>query len=147
MSEITTYSFEDVACTIVHDSVGQKSMNGKGIGQLTIAYTNDLTGPDLGADGSVMITKVISRMGQITIEVQQTSSANAWLIEYANTVVEADSSEWAAGTITIEESFDGGVTTTATDCALLKRPDRSLKQQGDHVSWVFFSPHITQSAS
>jgi hypothetical protein len=144
----TTYSFQDVTATIYHSSLGvSRTISGEGMGKITVAYTDNLTESDLGADGAVMVTKVLSARGTITLDIQQTSSANAWLIDRINTLVNADASEWAGWTITITENFDNGITISASSAALVKRPDRNDAQQGDHVSWEFFSPSIAESAT
>jgi len=140
----TTYSFADVTCVISHSSVGQKSVNGLGIGKITVAYLDNLTESDLGADGAVMVTKVESARCKISLEIQQTSSLNKWLLTYANTVRTAESSVWAGGTIKITENFTNGAAITASYCSLIKRPDRSDAQQGDHVTWEFLSTHTEE---
>lgn len=140
----TTYSFSDVDVIISHPLVGQKSANGEGIGKLSISYTDNLTESDLGADGSTMISKIESGRGTITLEIQQTSSLNKWLLNYVNKVRNAATGQWAAAAITIEERFKDGVKVTALNVAPIKRPDKSNAQQGDHVSWAFFSPHIEE---
>jgi hypothetical protein len=141
----TTYSFADVSCVMQHSLVGQKSVNGLGIGKITVAFTDNLTQSDLGADGNVMISKIASRRGTITFDIQQTSEFNKWLANYANAVQNASSSYWAAASIAINEKFDGGINTNATKVSLQKRPDRNDGQNGDHVTWVLESANIVQS--
>jgi hypothetical protein len=141
----TTYSFADVTCVISHDLVGQKSVNGEGLGKITVSYLDNLTESDLGADGAIMVTKVESSRAKITIEVQQTSSVNAYLIKYANAVRNAPSGSWAKGSIAIKENFDNGIKISASYCSLIKRPDRSDAQQGDHVTWEFLSTHTEEA--
>lgn len=145
MADTTTYSFEDVKATVQHALVGQKTVNGTGIGTITIAYSDDLTSSDLGADGAVMISKVLSRRGTVTLEIQQTSSLNKWLINYANAVQNANASQWAGGTFTMSENFTNGISVVASNLALQKRPDHAAAQNGGKVSWAFFSPNITES--
>jgi len=134
----TTYSFADVSCTISHPLTGSKTVSGEGIGKILVSYTDELTGSDLAADGSVMITKIASTRGKVSFEIQQTSSLNKWLLAYANAVTNADASYWASASIAIGELFDNGVNTNANEVALVKRPDRSDAQQGDKVTWDFF---------
>jgi hypothetical protein len=145
MPDITTYSFADVVAVFSHALVGQKSVNGLGIGSITVAYADNLTENDLGADGSVMITKVLSRRGTITLEIQQTSSLNKWLLNFANAVVNAGSSSWANMLFSLQEKFTNGVTVNASSLALLKRPDRKDEQNGGRVTWEFFSPTIAEA--
>ena len=142
---MTTYSFSAVSCTIQHPLVGQKVINGSGIGSITVAYSDNNTESDLGADGSVMISKVLSHRGTISIELQQTSSVNKWLVNLANALDNADASQWANGTVRIAENFTDGITTNATKVAIVKRPDHKNEQNGGRVSWELFSPEIIES--
>jgi len=142
--ENTTYSFLDVSFTISHGLLGQKSVVGQGIGKINIAYSDNLTDSELGADESVMITKVNSSRGTVSLQVLQTSSVNKWLINAVNTLRNADASVWAQMSIVISELFDNGLTVTAVNCAPVKRADREDAQKGGYVTWEFFSPHITE---
>ena len=145
MADTTTYSFKEVKVTISHPLVGQKVVNGEGIGTITVAYADDLTQSDLGADGAVMISKIESRRGTVTLEIQQTSALNKWLLNYVNAVQNAAASQWAYGLFTLSENFANGVNITAANLALQKRPDHADAQNGGRVSWPFFSPNITET--
>lgn len=141
----TTYSFLSTSTTVSHPLIGQHVSNGEGLVSITVAYQDDNTASDIGADGNVMITKVKSRRGTIAIEAQQTSPFNKWMINYSNTVENAAPSYWAQGTIRATEGFDNGITISATQCAIQKRPDHKDEQNGGHVTWTMFSPNITES--
>ena len=141
----TTYSFKNVKVTISHPLVGQRVVNGEGIGTITVAYSDDLTQSDIGADGAVMISKIESRRGTITLEIQQTSALNKWLLNYANAVQNANASQWAGGTLAVSENFTNGVNVSASNLALQKRPDHADAQNGGRVSWPFFSSNITET--
>jgi len=143
--ENTTYSFLDVNFTISHPLVGQKSVVGEGVGTITVSYADNLTDSELGADGSVMIDKIDTSRGTVSLKLLQTSSVNKWLLNYTNAVRNADASSWAGATITIQELYDNGVLVTAVNCAPVKRPDRTNAQKGDYITWEFFSPHITEA--
>ena len=145
MAETTTYAFKEVKATVSHPLVGQKTVNGEGIGTVTVAYADDLTQSDVGADGSVMVSKIESRRGTIALEIQQTSSLNKWLINYANVIQNAAASQWAYGLFTMSENFTNGINITGANLALQKRPDHADAQNGGRVSWVFFSPNITET--
>lgn len=141
----TTFAFKEVKATIQHPLVGQKVVNGEGIGTLTVSYADDLTQSDQGADGAVMVSKIESRRGTVALDIQQTSSLNKWLINYANAVQNASASQWAGGTFTMSENFTNGISVVASSLALQKRPDHVDAQNGGRVSWVFFSPNIVES--
>ena len=142
---MTTYSFKDVNFTIKHSLVGQKNLDGTGVGRIVVAFTDDNTDSDLGSDGNVMVDKIQSKRGTVTLEIQQTASLNKWLTNCYNTVYNAATSYWAGITITVEEKYDNGINTTATGCAFRKRPDRTDDQKGGRVTWEFMSANITQS--
>jgi len=144
MSEASVYSFADVTVSITHPLKGAKIADGLGIGKVSTDFTDDLTNSDLGADGSVMVTKINSQRGTVDLDIQQTSSLNKWLIDLANAVVAAPAASWASTTITIQEKFPNGITTTASKVALVKRPSRENGQTGAHVTWRFFSANMTQ---
>ncbi|WP_333813306.1 phage protein [Muricomes intestini] len=145
MYDSTSYSFNDVICTIQNPLAGQKVITGEGIGSISTTYTDDNTQSDLGADGAVMVSKVVSHRGQIVIEVQQTSSANKWLHNLANLLDSANVSKWLSTSIRITEKFSNGLLKSASRAALVKRPDTKDEQQGGKVSWTFMSPDLEVS--
>lgn len=140
---VTTYSFEDVICTLNHPSVGSKSTKGAGLGSITTSMANDRTAHDVAADGSVMITKKISRNGTISIDMQQTSQLHKWLLKTYNYVDNAATSEWARMTITINSNeLDESV--TCTNVAFQKIPDKPYQAEGQHVTWILMAAKIVQ---
>jgi hypothetical protein len=141
----TTYSFGSVNCVISHPLVGQKTVNGLGIGKITTEYTDDLTDSDIGNDGQTMISKMLSHRGKVTFDIQQTSSLNKWLINLVNAAVNADASSWAQATITINENFANGITTIGQDVAPIKRPPHTDDQKGGRVTWEFFVGNLIES--
>lgn len=143
----TSYSFGDVTCTIAHSLVGQKQVVGNSAGSVTVTMTDDRTQSGIAADGSVMHSKILSKRGSVAIEVQQTSEFNKWMINAANTVDNAPTPDWSHWTITIVENYDNGIKTTASYCALQKRPDRKNAQEGDFVTWTFLAMNVAQEAA
>ena len=141
----TTYDFSQTSVTIQNPLVGQKVINGTGLKSVTWAYDDDLSPTDLGGDGMVMTSKVVSHRGTITIELQQTSAANTWLRNYFNKT-ENSSGNWANGTITVKEGFSNGAVMTATNVSPNKRPDhKSSYEGGGTLAWTFKAANITES--
>ena len=66
----TVYSFEDTSFTLSHPSVGMYTFVGKGVGSVSVSRANDFTQHDVAADGSTMISKIISRNGTLAIAIQ-----------------------------------------------------------------------------
>ena len=87
MANFYTYSFEDTTLTISHPSVGTYSAYGTGIGQLTVAMSNDITAHDVAADLAVVVSKMPKNNGTVALEVLQSSDFNAWLKKYYNYVM------------------------------------------------------------
>jgi hypothetical protein len=140
----TGYSALKYSGVISHPLAGQSTFSGSGMIKVNVSYLDNLTESELGMFGDPMVSKIESRRANITMEMQQTSALNSWLIAYANTVQAADAASWSGATITLTETYDNGITTTANDCAIVKRPDRSNQAQGDRVTWEFLSANCVE---
>lgn len=139
------YSFSDVNVTISHPSVGQKILNGEGLGSISVNMANDKTIHDVAADGKVMVTKVNAENGAISVSIQQTSSLNTWLLKWYNYLKAAKGSEWAKTQITIRNTTLGELI-TATGVSPQKLADRPYQQQGQQVVWNLMAADIQQEA-
>lgn len=140
---ISTYSFADVSLVLSHPKVGKCTLTGQGLGSVTIARTNDNTAHDVAADGSVMVSKVLSKNGTMSVSIQQTSEAQVWLKKWYAYLMTAPTSEWAKTTAVlknpaINEMFNmNGVSPQ-------KRPDVGFQQTGQQVAWAFLVAEITE---
>ena len=92
MSKVYTYSFEDTSFTISHPSVGSFDAYGTGIGDISIAYSNDVTTHEVAADLAVIVSKSAKKNATITINALQTSELNSWLTRWANYIESARTS-------------------------------------------------------
>lgn len=137
----TTYSFESVAVTISHPSVGQHVASGQGIGSITTSMTTDRTTHDVSADGAIMVSKVKGRNGSIALAIQQTSDLNKFLVNVYNYLEHTDPSKWAGITI-IQRSAVMHEQITATGVSFQKLPDRPFQAQGQQVTWQFLASDI-----
>lgn len=141
-----TYSFQDVRATISHPNVGQSTdfvITGEGVGSINVNMSNDRTAHDVAADGSVMISKILTKNGTIVITAQQTSSIHQWLLKWANYVCSevTPASEYAKANLTIEADSTG----ETIDCSGVtpqKIADRVYQQQGQNVSWTLMAAKI-----
>ena len=130
-----TYSFGDLSVVFNHPSVGQFTFQGAGLGQITFSRTNNLGQKDVAADGTAMTSKITSKVGTITIQVQQPSEANKFMRKYVNYVETASASEFATASL-VASSPAMGVTHTATGVNPEKMPDWDYQQAGQMVSYV-----------
>lgn len=133
----STYSFADCNTVISHPNYGQMSINGDGIGSITFSRTGDNTAQDIGADGSVMQSKIKDKRGTISITCQQTSELNKWLTKLFNYVETSSLTEdWISTLITCDVNTTGEKH-TCTNVSFQKMADTPYSAQGQNVTWNF----------
>jgi len=138
-----TYSFADLAVTIMHPAMGQLSLQGEGIGTITFTFAEDTSAHDLAADGRVMTSKVEARNGSVAIEVQQTSEAHAWFTRLNNYLNAAPSSQWAITSL-MGVATSMRVTHECQGMSIQKRPDKAYQAQGQRVTWTFLAEEMME---
>lgn len=141
MPNQSTYSFTDVNITLSHASYGTFSLNGEGIGDVTVTKVTDRSVHDVASDGAIMTSKVAGNNGQIVFNAQQTSPLHEWLQGLFNYLWQADTSEWAQITCTIEAP-KMGKSIYANGGAFLKEVDEPFQQQGQRLSWTLLFADI-----
>lgn len=129
-----------------HPSVGQYSLQGEGMGSISVAMAGDRTAHDVAADGSVMVSKIAGNNGTISISVQQTSPLHKFLLGWWNYIKDPNtpSSEYALATIMIR-AVSMGEETFATGVSPQKLPDKPYQQQGQQVTWALMAADIDQN--
>jgi hypothetical protein len=134
MPDVSTYSFTDINATISHPSYGSYTIQGEGIGDLTVSKTTERSAHDVAADGSIMVSKIAGNNGAVAINAQQTSSLHQFLQGMFNYLWGADTSEWAQISCTIEAP-KMGKTYYCTGGSFGKEPDEPFQSQGQRVAW------------
>lgn len=142
----TTYSFEDVSVTLSHPAVGRYVATGQGIGSISVTMSNDRTVHDVSADGSVMVSKIRARNGQIAINIQQVSGLHAWLTKWFNYLEASGADTWADTVVTIRAP-KMKQTKTALGVTPQKQSDVPYEAQGQRVTWNFMAADIQQDAA
>lgn len=140
----SVYSFADVSLVLSHPSVGQFVFTGQGLGSVGIEYSNDNTTHDVAADGSVMISKVVSNNGAMAISIQQTSEAQLWLKKWYNYIKAAPTSEWAKASAVLRVPASNE-TFNMANVSPQKRPGATFQQTGQQVAWNLLCGSITES--
>jgi hypothetical protein len=141
----TAYSFTDVNLTLQDPLVGQTVIDGQGEGSIAFSFADDRAQQSIGADGSVMTSKIKSSRGTITLTLQQTSSKHKWLLNWANAVDSASASQYRGMSLTCNEKFDNGTNTTATGIVPQKIPDHTNEQAGGNIVWVLMSDNMSET--
>lgn len=142
MSEFTTYSFADVSLVISHPKVGSCTLTGKGLGSVSVARANDMTQHDIAADGSTMVSKVVTKNGTMGINLQQTSTGHKWLKKWLAYCVGAPTNEWAQTKATLK--FPAyGEQIDMNGISPQKRPDAAYQAAGQQVNWNLMVAEIS----
>ena len=134
MPNVSTYSFTDVNATINCPGYGSFSIQGEGIGDMTVSKTTDRSVHDVASDGSVMVSKIAGNNGTVSINAQQTSALHKFLQGLFNYCWQADTSVWTTISMTVEAP-KMGKTYYCSGGSFVKEPDEPLQSQGQRVSW------------
>lgn len=142
----STYSFADVFVVFSHPSIGQYIANGEGIGSITIGMSTDRTTHDVASDGTVMISKIKGRNGTLSVEAQQTSSLQKWLLKAYNYLESAKSADWAKMSIVVRSPMMQELD-ICTGVSFNKIPDNVRQAQGQKRTWALMAADIQQEVS
>ena len=144
MAKYTVYSFVDVRVVIYHPSVGQCVLSSQGLGRIVIARGGDLSSHTATADGYVVVNRLRSENGTITIEVPQNSSADEYLRKWARYLKNvSDSSKFAVTTLNIVDQA-GSFTISCEGVTPQKIPDRTYDRESSNLSWTLLAAAITE---
>lgn len=140
--ETTVYSFADVSLVLSHPNVGKHTFTGEGVGSVTVSRSNDMTQHDVAADGSVMISKIITENGTMAIAIQQTSAGHKFLKKWYDYLKVAPTSEFAKSSAILKNP-SAGETISMSGVTPQKRADSAFQQAGQQVTWNLMAAKIT----
>ena len=143
MPKTTVYSFSDVKVVLYHQNVGQCVLSSQGMGKIAIAQSGDLSSHTATADGYVVVNRLRSSHGMITIEVPQNSSADEFLRKWARYLKHAESYLFALSALNIVDAA-GGFTIYCEGVTPQKIPDRAYDAASGMVSWVLLAATIKE---
>lgn len=136
-----TYSFTDITATITHPAYTSFSIQGEGVGDITISKSQERTAHDIAADGSVMISKIAGNNGTIAINAQQTSALHKHLQKLFNHLWSASSDQWAQINITLRAP-KMGQQIVCSGVSFQKEADRPYQAQGQRIAWNMMAADI-----
>lgn len=142
----TTYSFADVSMVISNPNFGQFIASGVGLGSISTEMVTDRTVHDLAADGSVMVSKIKGRNGNISIAAQQTSSLQKWLLKLYNYLETAGTDKWASTTIVVRAPMMKDLQ-VCTGVSFNKIPPKPYQATGQMVTWSLMAADIQQDVA
>ncbi|KVD52062.1 hypothetical protein WL77_12180 [Burkholderia ubonensis] len=134
---MATYSFQDVAATIVGPGGAFSLGYGEATAEegITIARAGDKNTMTIGSDGEGMHSLHADKSGQITLRYLKTAPINAKLMALYS-AQSLDSRLWGKNLIEVRQTAAGDVT-TARSCSFKKAPDLKYAKEGDILEWVF----------
>jgi hypothetical protein len=137
------YSFQDLNVVIQHPALGQLVLNGQGIGTITFTPTTDRTVVDTAADGNIMMSAVAGNSATVSIAIQQTSSLQAFLLQWWNYLVGATKDQWGLASLTAHSNVMG-TQINCTGLAPQKPAERPFSAQGQNVTWTLVAADMQQ---
>lgn len=140
------YSFKDLSGGFSHPLVGDFIFAGQiGMSQVTIAMAIEKSSDDVASDGAVQRSFIAGDNGTIIIEVQQTSDAHAFFLNWYNTIKmladNQDVTNWASAAISFRCLLDGSQH-IARGVSPSKIPDKVYTAQGQRIAWTFMCADI-----
>ena len=99
------YSLPDCRTVLYHPDVGTANLHQCGHGKITVSAAGDLTSHTMTADGYVVVNKLKSTSGTITLEIPQNSIGDWFLRRWARWQKNSqDPSRVALGTLTVQDA-------------------------------------------
>ena len=139
------YSLPDVKSVLYHPDVGTANLHLCGIGKITVSAAGDLTSHTTTADGYIVVNRLKTTNGTITLEVPQNSAADGFLRRWARWArTTASPNRIALGTLTILDTVSG-FKTTCTGVSLQKVPDRTYDRTGTNLTYTLLAATITEA--
>ena len=138
----TTYSFADYNFSIV-SPIGTYSVQGNGVGSATVTMATTKSIQSVGADGSVMTSKIAGDNGTIAIQVQQTSGLNTFMTKLYNVLKASPSSVWTSTQFLITNSVQKEVC-TCIGCSPENLPEKPMQAEGQLITWTWLAQNIQQ---
>ncbi len=139
----TVYSLADVRAVLYHQNVGQCVLSSQGLGKISVSFAGDLSSHTATADGYVVVNRLRSSHGTVTLEVPQNSSADEFLRKWARYLKSAETYLFALSALNIVDAA-GNYSICCEGVTPQKIPDRAYDQTSGNVSWVLLAARITE---
>ena len=138
------YSLPDCKSVLYHPDVGTANLHQCGHGKITVSAAGDLTSHTTTSDGYIVVNRLKSTNGTVTIEIPQDSLGD-WFIRrwlsYQKNI--QDPSRIALGTLRIEDG-PANFSVVCTGLTLQKMPDRVFDRTETNLVYTFLATTITE---
>ena len=144
MAKFTVYSLADVNTVMYHPKVGQSVLSSQGLGKIGISFSGDMSSHTATADGYVVVNRLRTSNGVITLEVPQNSSADEYLRKWARYLKNVkETAQFAKTTLNIVDHA-GNLTIACEGVTPQRVPDRTYDQASSSLTWTLLAASITQ---
>ena len=139
----SVYSLQDTRTVLRHPNVGTGNLHLCGRGRMVISYSGDQSSHTTTADGYVVVNKLKSDNGTITLEVPQNSIADQFLSKFAAYLRECDSASFCLATLTVTDSASGH-NIYMTGVTVQKAPDRTYDRTATNLTYTLLAANVTE---
>ena len=143
MPKTTVYSFADVRVVMYHQDVGQCVLSSQGLGKISITHAGDLSSHTATADGYVVVNRLRSNHGMVSLEVPQNSTADEYLRRWARYLKNTQTYLFAITALNIVD-VGGNFTIYCENVTPQKIPDRTYDQTSGMVTWTLLVGNISE---
>ena len=141
----TSYSLADLQSAIYHPDVGQCVLSDAGAGKITISRAGDLSSHTTTADGYVVINKIRSVNGTVTLEIPQNSDADKYLRKWIRYVSSTATANFHRTVMTVYDPA-GGILYTFNGVTPQKYPDITYDQTAGNVTYSLLVAEIIEQS-
>ena len=138
------YSLPDCRTVLYHPDVGTANLHQCGHGRITVSAAGDPTSHTVAADGYIVVNRLKSTNGTITLEIPQNSLGDWFLRQWAKWQKNCQDPSWIAlGALTIQDAA-GGFSVVCTGVTMQKVPDRVFDRTGTNLTCTLLATTITE---
>ncbi len=128
-----------------HPKVGQSVLSTKGLGKIGISYSGDLSSHTATADGFVVVNRLRTYNGMVTLEVPQNSSADEYLRKWVKYLKNVENTfRFAESTLDIIDQA-GNFKIHCEGVTPQKIPDRTYDLASSNLTWTLLCARITET--
>ncbi len=144
MAKYTVYSLADVKVVMYHPAVGQSILSSEGLGKIGISYSGDMSSHTATADGYVVVNRLRTSNGVVTLEVPQNSSADEFLRKWSKYLKNVGQTYQFARTALNIVDNAGNFTIYCEGVTPQKSPDRTYDQASSNLTWTLLAASIVE---
>ena len=138
------YSLPDCKTVLSHPDVGTANLHQCGTGRIVVSSAGDLSSHTNTADGYVVVNRLKTTNGTVSIEIPQNSIGDGFLRRWAKWAKSTESpNRIALGTLTIQDTV-AGFTVVCTGVSLQKVPDRTFDRTATNLPYGLLATTISE---